>query len=239
MAAAANLTGVFQEIAAAFERETGIHCVLSFASTSQLAQQIEERAPFDVFAAADVDHAVALESKGLLVPGTRSLYAIGILALWSPNNTAHRLADLTRPEVRVIAIAKPELAPYGKAAVETLQAAGIWAAVKPKIVYAPNVGMVRQYGASGNADAVFTALSLVRRVAGTVVSIDAKMHAPIEQELGVVAGTAHPVEARAFRRYVTDGRGRDILASAGYRVPAAGTVPRAARRAQRRNSAAA
>ena len=125
VAAAANLTEAFRALGPIFEAETGVHPVFSFASTAQLAQQIEYAAPFDVFAAADSLHVDQLDRKGLLVAGTRAVYAQGILALWIPPGakaSVKRMEDLTVPEVRVIAMAKPELAPYGEAAVAALKA---------------------------------------------------------------------------------------------------------------------
>src|SRR5438477_51210 len=83
------------------------------------------------------------------------------------------------------AIAKPELAPYGQAAVETFEHLGIWRQVQPKVVYAENINAAKQYGVSRNADAVFTAYSLVLHEAGTVIRVDENLHRPIEQELGI------------------------------------------------------
>src|SRR5665213_1465058 len=140
--AAANLSTVFQEVGPQFEAATGIHPVFSFASTAQLAVQIEGGAPFDVYAAADVVHVEQLEKKRLIVPGSRAVYATGILALWIPPNSAaaiNRPEDLVLPAVKVIALAKPELAPYGLAARETLQKLGIWNQVAHKVVYADNI----------------------------------------------------------------------------------------------------
>src|SRR5580700_5504161 len=98
---------VFQQIGPRFEAQTGIHPIFSFASTAQLTRQIENAAPFDVFAGADSEHAAELDQKGLLAPGSRAVYAIGILALWSPNSHVARMEDLTSPAVHVIAIANP------------------------------------------------------------------------------------------------------------------------------------
>src|SRR5437868_10214277 len=115
IAAAANLAALCAEIGPRFEAQTGIHPIFSFGSTAQLTQQIENSAPFDVFAAADSVHVDELARKGLIVPETRAVYARGILALWIPQASAAgvtRIEDLTSPQVRFIAIAKPELAPY-------------------------------------------------------------------------------------------------------------------------------
>lgn len=222
VAAAANLSEVFQEVGRQFEAATGVHPVFSFASTAQLAVQIENGAPFDVFAAADVDHVAQLEKKGLLVAGSRAVYATGILALWIPAGITVSIngpEDLAQPSVKVIALAKPELAPYGLAARETLQKLGIWNKVEPKVVYADNISMAKQYGSSGNADAVFTAYSLVLKEQGKVIQVRDDLHAPIDQALGIVAASKNQAAAREFVGFLLRGKGRDILRASGYRVP--------------------
>jgi len=222
IAAAANLIGVFQKIGPDFEAQTGIHPVFSFASTAQLTQQIENSAPFDVFAAADSEHVAELEQKHLLTPGSRAVYATGVLALWiPPSSKAHvaSLEQLTSSEVKVIAIAKPELAPYGQAAVDTLQHLHIWDQVKSKVVYGENINIATQYGTTGNADAVITAYSLVLKEAGKVIRVEESLHQPILQELGIVANSAHPEEAKKFVSFLLTGNGRSTLASFGYQLP--------------------
>jgi molybdate transport system substrate-binding protein len=218
IAAAANLTEVAQVLGTRFESETGIHAVFSFGSTAQLTQQIENGAPFDAFLAADAEHVQELDRKGLLSPSSRAAYAEGVLALWAPSaaTAVNRIEDLASPQVRVIAVAKPELAPYGAAAMEALRAAGILDRVKAKIVYSDNISMAKQYGASGNADAVFTAYSLVMKEGGKVIRIDEKLHRPITQELGVIAASPHKTEAVRFVDFVLHGDGRAILADSGY-----------------------
>jgi molybdate transport system substrate-binding protein len=222
VAAAANLTAAMQAAGPKFEAQTGIHPVFSFASTAQLTQQIENAAPFDVFLAADASHAGELDRQHLLVPGTRAVYAIGVLALWMPPGSpaaVTRIEDLVSPLVRTIAIAKPELAPYGEAAVESLKSAGAWTQVQGKVVYAENIAMARQYGSSGNADAVFTAYSLVLHDSGKIIMVDEKLYRPIAQELGILASSKHKEEARKFTAFLLTGSGRDILRDFGYRFP--------------------
>jgi len=221
VAAAANLSEVFQQIGPQFEAATGIHAVFSFASTAQLAVQIENGAPFDVFAAADVEHVDQLVKKGVLVPGSWAVYATGILALWIPPQSTVQVAgpgDLVHPAVKVIALAKPELAPYGLAARETLQKLGIWSKVEAKVVYADNISMAKQYGSSGNADAVFTAYSLVMKEQGKVIQVSDSLHAAIDQAVGIVAASKNRAAGREFMGFLLRGKGREILGGSGYRV---------------------
>jgi molybdate transport system substrate-binding protein len=203
VAAAANLTEAAQTIGAEFEAQTKIHPVFSFGST------------------ADAEHADKLAGENLLAPGSNAVYAVGVLALWiPPASKAHvdKVEDLKAIDVQVIAVANPKLAPYGAAAVETLQKAGIWDQVMAKIVYAENISMAKQYGTSKNADAVFTAYSLVLKEAGKVIPVDEALHQPIVQKLGIVARSQHIDDARKFTQFVLNGPGRDILARYGYKV---------------------
>lgn len=223
VAAAANLTDVFGVIGPRFEAATGIHPLFSFASTAQLTQQIENSAPFDVFAAADAAHIDELDRRGLLLAGSRTVYARGVLALWVPPGTKapiNGIEDLRDPKIRFIAIAKPELAPYGQAAVEALQRLGLWKHVQGRIVYGENINVARQYGMSGNADAVFTAYSLVLHEPGKVVRVDSNLYHPIDQELGIMASSKHVEAARAFVDFLIRGAGKEVLLNSGYEPPA-------------------
>jgi molybdate transport system substrate-binding protein len=216
VAAAANLTAAFDQVGKAFKEESGIEPTFSYGPTAALAKQIENGAPMDVFAAADTEHVDQLLVGGHIAPGTRAIYAKGVLAMWAPEAKIRTLADLALPEVKFVAIAQPELAPYGRAAVEALQAAKLWEKVQPKVVYANSVSQARQMASTGNAEAALTAYSLVFKDAGTVLRVDAKLYAPIEQALGVVANSPHDEEARAFAAFVLGPRGKSILAQNGY-----------------------
>lgn len=220
IAAAANLMEVAQTLGAEFEKQTQIHPVFSFGSTAQLTTQVENSAPFDVFLAADAEHLDKLDAEHLLVPGSNAVYAVGVLALWIPPSSAARidgLRDLTSKDVHVIAVANPKLAPYGAATVETLQHVGLWDQVKDRIVYAENISMAKQYGSSRNADAVFTAYSLVLKEGGKAILVDAGLHQPIVQKLGVIARTQHPEWAQLFAAFVLKGAGHKVLARFGYK----------------------
>jgi len=218
IAAASNLTAVAPLLAAAFLRTTGIRAVFSFASTSQLARQIEEGAPFDVFAAADSTHVDELLKKNLIVPGTAQVYAAGVLSVWFPAGPATlRLEDLTGRKIRAIALARPELAPYGGAALDVLRNLGILERVRPRLVYAGSVAMAKQYGATGNADAVFVPASLVLKERGAVIPLNPKLHRPLLQTLGLVNLKKRTQSASQFAEFLVHGQGHAILLQNGYR----------------------
>jgi molybdate transport system substrate-binding protein len=216
------MTAVLDPLANAFERQAGVRVVASYGSTAQLAQQIDNGAPFDVFAAADTEHVDELVNKGRVLADSRAVYARGQLALWIPNGEAlgvRDIQDLTRPAIRFIAIAQPSLAPYGQAAVDAITAAGLAEDLRAKLVYANSINTTRQYAATGNAEAAFTAYSLVLKDSGTIVKVDPKLHRPIDQALGVVASTNQPALARRFTAFVLGPEGQAILRENGYLIP--------------------
>jgi molybdate transport system substrate-binding protein len=221
VAAAANLTGVFDEAGRLFQQHTGTEVVFSFGSTVQLSQQIEYGAPFDLFASADTEHIDQLISSGKIEKESRAIYALGQLALWTPfDDTGVRgLKDLAKPKIRYIAVAQPELAPYGRATMEALQSAGLWDILRPKVVYANSINMAKQVASSGNADAAFTAYSLVMSEKGSVVKVDPKLHRPIQQALGVVTASQHRASAEKFRDFLLGVEGRALLERSGYLAP--------------------
>jgi molybdate transport system substrate-binding protein len=219
VAAAANLTEAFEEIGKQFTASTGIQVIYSYGSTADLTKQIENGAPFDAFAAADVEHIDELGSKGLIIPDTRALYARGRLVLWIPSSgkvIINKIEDVAKPEVKTISIAKPELAPYGRASVEALQALDIWSQVEPKVVYGSNVAQAKQFASSGNADVAFIPLSLVKANEGRYIEIEKKLHQPINQALAVIKSTARQDAARRFTEYVLSQQGQELLAKFGY-----------------------
>jgi molybdate transport system substrate-binding protein len=212
VAAAANLNQALLDIDKAFEAKTRIHVVPTFGATAQLTQQIENGAPFDVFMAADVDHADELVSKGF--GEAKALYARGQLIVWAPAHPELKtLAALTEPKIRVIVIAKPELAPYGAAAVETLKQAGLWDRVQSKVVYAPSVSVAKQFADTGNGDAAFTASSLTKDPAFIV---DEKLHQPIDQALCIVKASKEKTNASTYLAFLASPEAKAILKSYGY-----------------------
>jgi molybdate transport system substrate-binding protein len=219
VSAAADLGPAFREIGSLFEEQTGIKTNFNVGSSGQLAQQIELGAPVDLFAAADVLRIDALEAKGRILPDTRKVYALGRIALWtradSPLRIEH-LEDLLRPEVRRIAIANPDHAPYGLAARQAMQSAGIWERLQDRLVLAENAQQTLQYAQTGNVDAAIVPLSLSNQGGGRWVLVPADLHRPIIQALAVIKGSAHEREARSFADFVTGPQGREVLAKYGF-----------------------
>lgn len=220
VAAAANLTDAFQELSQRFTNRSGIKVVLSFGGTADLARQVENGAPFDVFAAADVKHVTALDQKGLLTPGTNAIYARGSLVVWLPPGSTIKLArleELTDKKVERIAIAKPDIAPYGEAAVEALRAVKLWEQLEPRVVYGMNVSQVRQFVSSGNAEVGFLPRSMVKPGDGQYIEVGEHLHQPIDQALGVVRASTKQDAARQFAAFVLGPEGQEILGKFGYK----------------------
>jgi molybdate transport system substrate-binding protein len=212
----------FDEIAALFEQETGHRVTLVFGSTGQLAQQIENGAPYDLFASADVDFIHQLQEKELVLADSVTQYARGRLVL-ADNRQAdlsiESLEDLLDPQIRNIAIANPEHAPYGVAARQALETAGLWEAVQPKIVYGENVRQALQYVQTGDAQAGLVALSVAEVPEITWTLVDETLHQPLDQALAVVASSPHPEVAGEFARFVNGEQGRPVMRRYGFVLP--------------------
>ncbi len=224
VAAAANLTDAFAEVARQFTAKTGVRVVYSFGSTADLEKQVENGGPFDVFASADVEHVDELSRKGLIVPDSQAVYARGRLVLWTPPQgrvKINRLEDVAGADVKTVAIAKPDLAPYGRAAVETLKSLNLWPQVEPKVVYGTNVSNTKQYATSGNADAAFIPLALVKQGEGQSLEIDERLHQPIDQAFAIIKASGKQEPARRFVSFILGDEGQAILEQFGYRRPSA------------------
>jgi len=219
VAAAADLIPAFEEIGRQFETSHKIKVVFSFGSTGLLTRQIENGAPMDVFAAASVDFINELEQKDLIVPESKSVYARGRITLWTPKDSklkVEKISDLASNDVKRIAIANPDHAPYGTAAREALQAVGIWDAVKEKLVYGDNIRQTLQFAETGNVDVAIVALSLSKESEGQWTLIPAELHNPINQALAVIKGTKDEQTAQAFADFIAGPEGQSILAKYGF-----------------------
>ena len=224
VAAAANLTDAFAEVGPRFTSKTGIHVIFSFGATADLAKQIENGAPFDVFAAADTEHVDELERKGLITTGTRAVYARGRLVMWLPSGSdlkVERLGDITNKRFERIAIAKPDVAPYGRAAVESLRNLGLWNEIEARVIYAQNVSQAKQYAATGNAEIAFIPLALVKPGEGSYIEVREETHRPIDQALGIIKDSPKQASARQFVEFLLSNEGQELLLLKGYRRPPA------------------
>ena len=219
VAAAADLIPAFEEIGRQFEAGNKIKVVYSFGSTGLLTRQIENGAPMDVFAAASVDFIDQLEQKSLTIPDTKAVYARGRITLWTPKGSVlkvEKINDLLGNDIQRVAIANPDHAPYGMAAREALQTAGIWDSVKPKLVYADNIRQTLQFAETGNVDVAIVALSLSKPSDGHWTLIPEELHKPINQGLAVIKGTKNEQAARAFAAFIIGPEGQAILGKYGF-----------------------
>ena len=220
--AASDLGPPFKDLVPEFEGTGRARVTLVLGSTGMLAQQIRNGAPADVFFAASEGFVAELAAEGLTIRDTHTMYAQGRLAavtLTSGGIRVTSLDDLTDARIRRIAIANPKHAPYGLAARQALEAAGLWTSLEPRIVFGENVQQAIQFVRSGSAQAGLVA----RSVAGTPdllwTLIDSRLHAPLNQMAAVLGRTKHPGDARAFIEFVTGDRGRTAMRRFGF-VPA-------------------
>jgi molybdate transport system substrate-binding protein len=225
VAAAADLAFAFPEVGALYEKTTGEHVVFSFGSTGLLERQIAEGAPFDAFAAASASFADDAVASGACLADSKASYAIGRIVLLAGSATPSApatLADLDDPRFAKIAIANPEHAPYGRAAKQALERAGIWEKISSRIVYGENVQQTLQFAQSGNADAAIVAMSLVAGLpagdGGARWSpIPEELHERIDQVLVACSrGAAGPDAGRRFIAFVRSDAGRGVLRRYGF-----------------------
>ncbi len=221
VAAASDLARAFEEVGKAFEAKSGKKVTLTFGSTGLLAKQIAEGAPFDLFAAANVSFVDDAVKAGKCNGDTKSLYARGRIALWTRAGApaVSALADLADPRFVKIALANPEHAPYGRAAREALQKAGLWDALKPRLVFGENVQQALQFAQSGNADAAIVALSLATVAGGAYALVPETEHAPLDQALVVCGAGARAAVAKDFAAFVSSPDGRAIMNRYGFVLP--------------------
>jgi molybdate transport system substrate-binding protein len=225
VAAASDLRPAFEELGKAFTTQTGTKVTFSFGSSGQLAQQIINGAPFDVFASADIGYVNDVLAARIGDPSTKATYAFGRLALWVPGRTERRIfnvLDLSDASLfKRIAIANPEHAPYGVAAVQVLKSAKIFELVSDRLVYGENVSDAYRLATSGNADAALISLSLViaNNNGGRYVVVPAEAHAPLEQALVVTAAKGRALSAKAFVASVSSPAGRETMRKFGFLLP--------------------
>ena len=229
VAVASNFAEPAAELAKLFEAETTYTVTLTPGATGKHYTQIVNGAPFDLFLSADDERTAQLEKDGKVLPGTRFVYAVGRLALWSPK------PGFVDPEGKILqtdsytrlAIASPDLAPYGAAARQVLVKLGAWEKAEKRLVFGTNIAQAYQFVESGNAEMGFVAWSQLKRLPpdkrGSFWLVPAGMHDPIRQEAVLLRDTP---PARAFLTFLRTPRARLLIASHGYDLPpAAGSTP--------------
>jgi len=219
VAAASDLTPVFEELGREFESASKTKVVFVFGSTGMLTRQIENGAPFDLFASASASYIDQLDQQGLIISDSKTIYARGRITLWTSNESPVRfqgIADLARPEIQRVAIANPDHAPYGLAAKQALQSAGVWDRVQPKLVYGDNIRQTLQYAQTGNVEVAIVALSLSIPSNGRWTLIPEELHQPIDQTLAIMKSTKNEPAARAFITFLNSPQGKAIMKKYGF-----------------------
>lgn len=222
VAVAANFAEPLRALAAVLEKTTGHRLEIVVGATGRLYAQIANGAPFDLFLAADQATVAKAESEGLTVPGSRFLYATGQLVLWSAQ--AGLVDDqgqvLRRDGWRRLAVANPRTAPYGAAAMQTLERLGLASAIAPRLVQGESIAQTYNFAHTGNAELAFVALSQVleggRLKSGSMWVVPAQYHEPIRQDAVLLKRGARNEAARALVKLMQSPAGQDLIRSFGY-----------------------
>jgi len=218
VAVASNFLPAARALAKLFKARSGHDVLLSPGASGRLYAQIRNGAPFDVFLSAGARRPRKLQELGLAMAGTRFTYALGRLVLWSPRpgrvDPAGKI--LSRGGFSRLAMANPRLAPYGRAARETLVALGLWRKLEDRIVLGENVGQTLQFVRAGAAPLGLVSASLAAGLGGSLWPVPASLHAPIRQQAVLIHDTA---AARAFLAFLRCRAARRKIAAFGYGVP--------------------
>jgi molybdate transport system substrate-binding protein len=227
VAAAADLQFVMQDVAVRFQSETGKSVKMIYGSSGNFAQQLQNGAPFDMFFSANLDYPKQLEAAGLTEPDTFYQYAIGKIVVWVPNdsklNISSGLKALLDPSVKKIAIANPQHAPYGKAAVAAMQKENIYDQVMNKFVLGENISQTASFVASGSADVGIVALSLAlspnMKDKGRYTEVPAGEYPPIEQACVIIRSSKNKAIAEQFQNFVQSSMIRELFQKYGFAIP--------------------
>jgi molybdate transport system substrate-binding protein len=222
IAAASDLEKAFTELGGEFKTKTRIEPEFTFGSSGLLSKQIEQGAPYFLFAAANKAFAEATVTAGRCDAKSATLYARGRIVVWTPNGgpAPLKLEDLAKPEFKRIAIANPEHAPYGLAAKQALQKIGLWAQIEPRLVLGENIQATMLYAKERNVEAAVVALSLaVVNDGGTTLQIDPSLHDPLDQMLVVCGSGEESDAARQFAAMLASPEGREVMSRYGFQLP--------------------
>jgi molybdate transport system substrate-binding protein len=220
VAAAANFAAPLERLKTSFEHGAPHHLVLVTGSTGQLYAQIANGAPFDALLAADREHPQRLVAAGFADGRTRFTYAVGKLALWTreTRRAPLELAALGRGDYRWLAIANPDLAPYGLAAEQTLRALGLWETLQGRIVRGQSIAQAFAMAATGNAELALIALSQAKAYTepASYVEVSPDLYEPIYQDAVLLEHGAGNSAAVAFLEYLRGEHAARVLAEFGY-----------------------
>jgi len=226
IAAAADLQFALPDLAAQYEKQTGVKLAITYGSSGNFFSQIQNGAPFDLFFSADLDYPKKLTQARFADSDSLQIYAAGRLALWlpsdSPMDPAVGLKTLLDPRIHKIAIANPEHAPYGRAAIAALQSVGLYDQLKPKLVFGENISQAAQFAQSGSAQAGLIALSLALSPAmknGKRWDIPADRYPPIEQAAVVLKSSPNKQAALSFLSFLKSPQARATFERCGFQVP--------------------
>jgi len=226
VAAAADLQFAMQDIAARFQKETGKTVKLTYGSSGNFFQQIQNGAPFDIFFSANLDYAKKLDAAGLTEPGSYYQYAKGKIVIWVPKESKLDLTPGMKafldPSVKKIAVANPQHAPYGQAAVAAMQSQNVYEKVKDRFVLGENISQTASFVVSGSADVGIVALSLAlspnMKDKGRYVEVPADEYPPIEQACVILGSSKNKETARQFMAFIKTSAIADVLRSYGFDV---------------------
>jgi len=223
-AVAANFAAAIAHIKPGFEQSSGHQLTVVLGSSGKFLQQIQQGAPFDVLLSADAERPELLANSGLGVPASRFTYAIGRLALWSPQAGAFGDGEayLKAGTFRHLAIANPAVAPYGAAAQRVLEQLGLWAGLQDRIVRAEDIGQVYAMAGSGAAEAAFVAYSSVLsgNNPGSQWLVPQHLYPPLKQDAILITRAQNNPAAKALLDYLKTPAAREVIASLGYDLPA-------------------
>jgi molybdate transport system substrate-binding protein len=219
IAVATNFANAMRALVERFEERTGHRALVSLGSTGNHYAQIKNGAPFEAFFSADSERPRLLEDEGIAVPGSRFLYAVGRVVLWSPRpgyvDDGGRI--LETGDFRHLAIANPDVAPYGAAAREVLQSRGVWKSLQPRLVRGQDIGQAYSFVHTGNAELGFVAWAQLKKPEGEIEGsywlVPETLHRPIAQEAVLVRDVP---AAKALIEFVKSTEARDIIRSYGY-----------------------
>jgi len=229
VAGAADMSAALAQIVGAYTKKTGQAVKLSFGSSGNLANQIRNGAPFDVFFSADEEYPQQLIAEGLASKDTLYRYAVGRLVLWVPGDSPLDVSKLGMkalldPSVKKISIANPAHAPYGRAAEAALRHFGIYDQVASRLVLGENVSQAAQFVESGNAQAGLIALSQALAPAlkdkGRYWAVPLDAYPTLNQAAVVLSRSKHQDAARKFLDFLRSPEATSPLTSYGFILPA-------------------